>query len=109
RIVVVLGESAVTDHMSVYGYPKATTPFADRSHPFAFDALSPSTQTRYSLAMMLTAARPGQFDPFFKSHSLVGQLRSCGMHTLWISNQGRRGEADSFSTSLAWGAAASEF
>jgi glucan phosphoethanolaminetransferase (alkaline phosphatase superfamily) len=101
KIVVVLGESAISDHMSIFGYPKATTPFAVASHPYAFDALAPANQTRYSLAMMLTDARPGDFDSFFASHSLVGQLGSCGMRTLWISNQGRRGRYDSFSTSLA--------
>ena len=28
-------------------------------------------------------------------------MRRCGVHTLWISNQGKRGEYDSFTTSLA--------
>jgi glucan phosphoethanolaminetransferase (alkaline phosphatase superfamily) len=100
-IVVVLGESAVSDHMSVFGYPKPTTPFADASHPYAFDALSPANQTRYALAMMLTDATPEHFDRFFEARSLVGELKDCGMETLWISNQGRRGQYDSFSTSLA--------
>jgi glucan phosphoethanolaminetransferase (alkaline phosphatase superfamily) len=101
KVVIVLGESATSEHMSVFGYPKATTPFALRSGAHAFDALSPSNQTRYSLGMMLTAASPGSFDSFYASHSLVGELRSCGLRTLWISNQGRRGQYDSFSTSIA--------
>jgi glucan phosphoethanolaminetransferase (alkaline phosphatase superfamily) len=101
KIVVVLGESVLSDHMSVFGYARPTTPFAERSGAFAFDTLSPSNQTRYSLAMMLTPAAPNAFDGFFTSHSLVGELRRCGFHTLWISNQGRRGEYDSFTTSLA--------
>ncbi len=101
RVVIVLGESAVSDHMSVFGYPRPTTPFVLRSHAHAFDALSPSNQTRYSLVMMLTRASPGSFDSFYRSHSLVGELRSCGLRTLWISNQGRRGGSDSFSTSIA--------
>ena len=101
KIVVVLGESAFSDHMSIFGYGRPTTPFAERSGAFAFDALAPSNQTRYSLAMMLTPASPDAFDRFFTSHSLVGELRRCGVHTLWISNQGKRGEYDSFTTSLA--------
>lgn len=101
KVVVVLGESASSDHMSVFGYAKPTTPFAVRSAPHAFNALSPSNQTRFSLGMMLTSAAPGAFESFYRSHSLVGELRNCGLHTLWISNQGRRGEYDSFSTSLA--------
>ena len=101
KIVVVFGESAVSDHMSIFGYPKQTTPFADRSDPHAFDTLAPSNQTRFSLGMMLTPAAPGSFDSFYESHSLIGELRQCGLHTLWISNQGRRGQYDSFITSIA--------
>lgn len=101
KVVIVLGESAISDHMGIFGYTRPTTPFALRSRPYAFDALSPSNQTRYSLAMMLTEAAPGHFEVFYETHSLVGQLRSCGYHTLWISNQGKRGEFDSFSTSMA--------
>ena len=87
--------------MSVFGYPKQTTPFADRSQPYKFDAISLANQTRYALAMMMTEATPERFDRFFESRSLVGELKACGMETLWISNQGRRGQYDSFSTSLA--------
>ncbi len=101
KIVIVLGESALSDHMSVFGYPKDTTPFVNRSKPYVFDALAPSNQTRYSLPMLLTSARPGHFDVFYKEHSLVGQLRACGFHTLWISNQGRVGKYDSTITSIA--------
>ena len=101
KVVIVLGESATTGHMSIFGYDRPTTPFAIASNPTAFRALSPANQTRYSLGMMLTKARPGSFDAFYTSHSLVSQLASCGYRTLWISNQGRRGEYDSFSTSLA--------
>lgn len=101
KIVIVIGESVNSDHLGVFGYEKPTTPFAVRSSPHAFDALAPSSQTRYSLGMMLTDAGPGSFDGFCETHSLVGQLRNCGFHTLWISNQGRRGISDSFSASLA--------
>ena len=101
KVVIVLGESALSDHMSVFGYGKPTTPFAVRSKPHAFDALAPSNQTRYSLGMMLSDASPGNFPVFYRQHSLVGQLRACGYRTLWISNQGRLGMYDSFTTSMA--------
>ena len=101
HIVVVLGESANSDHMSVFGYRRKTTPFAERSSPHAFLALAPANQTRYSLAMMLTAVRPGEFAPFYRLHSLVGRLAACGYRTLWISNQGRVGRQDSMAASLA--------
>ncbi len=101
KLVVVVGESASSDHMGIFGYARPTTPFALSSHPHAFDALAPANQTRYSIAMMFTPAVPGSFSSFFTSHSLVGELRACGFHTAWVSNQGRRGEWDSFATSIA--------
>lgn len=101
KIVIVLGESVISDHMSLFGYAKPTTPFIDSSEPYAFNALSPSNQTRYSLLMMLTNAVPGNLGPFWTEHSLVGQLRTCGFDTTWISNQGRVGEQDSLVSSLA--------
>lgn len=101
HIVIVIGESANSDHMSVFGYARKTTPFAERSSPHAFLALAPANQTRYSLAMMLTAVRPGDFAPFYRLHSLVGRLAACGYRTLWVSNQGRVGRQDSMAASLA--------
>lgn len=101
KIVIVLGESVISDHMSLFGYAKPTTPFIDSSGPYAFNALSPSNQTRYSLLMMFTNSVPGNLGPFWKEHSLVGQLRHCGFETTWISNQGRIGEQDSLVSSLA--------
>ena len=101
KIVIVIGESSISDHMSIFGYPKITTPFLEESRPYIFDALAPSNQTRHSLAMMLTVASAGDFDRFYSELSLVSQFRSCGYQTLWISNQGRIGKHDSFSTSLA--------
>lgn len=101
QIVVVIGESALSDHMGIFGYKRPTTPFAESSGAHAFDALAPSNQTRYSLGMMLTPAAPENFDTYFRSHSLISEFRQCGLHTVWISNQGKRGEHDSIATALA--------
>jgi glucan phosphoethanolaminetransferase (alkaline phosphatase superfamily) len=109
KVVIVIGESAATGRMSVFGHSRETTPFADGSSPYAFVALSPSNQTRYSLAMMLTAAAPGKFESFYREHSLVNQLEACGYSTLWISNQGRVGRQDSMAASLAREADRSHF
>lgn len=102
KVVIVLGESASSDHMSVFGYARHTTPFVEQSQPYVFNAIAPSNQTRFSIPMMLSDASPGDFNVFYTSHSLVGRLRACGFNTLWISNQGRRGPHDSFVTSLAF-------
>jgi heptose-I-phosphate ethanolaminephosphotransferase len=101
KIVIVIGESANADHMSAFGYGRPTTPFVDSSNPHKFLALAPSNQTRFSLPMMLTSASPGEFEPFYTEHSLVSRFRACGYQTLWVSNQGRIGIADSFAAYLA--------
>jgi heptose-I-phosphate ethanolaminephosphotransferase len=101
KIVIVVGESAISDNMSAFGYPKPTTPFFDRSEPHAFDALSPSNQTRFALAMALTAAGPGDFNRFYRDHSLVSMLRACGYYTTWVSNQAPDSAHNAFASSLA--------
>jgi glucan phosphoethanolaminetransferase (alkaline phosphatase superfamily) len=101
KVVVVLGESVALRHLQAFGYPRATTPFAVRSHPQLFEALAPANQTRISLAMMLTAVGSEDFDDFYETPSLVSRLRNCGYRTLWISNQGRVGRHDSPASSIA--------
>jgi glucan phosphoethanolaminetransferase (alkaline phosphatase superfamily) len=101
KVVIVIGESAAAERMSIFGHPRETTPYAERSSPHAFIALSPSNQTRYALAMMLTRAGHADFESFYREHSLVDRLEACGYATLWISNQGRVGRQDSMVASLA--------
>jgi glucan phosphoethanolaminetransferase (alkaline phosphatase superfamily) len=101
KVVIVIGESAAVDRMSIFGHARPTTPYAEQSSPHAFVALSPSNQTRYALAMMLTRAGHADFDAFYREHSLVNRLEACGYSTLWISNQGRVGRQDSMVASLA--------
>ena len=101
KVVVVFGESAAADHMSAMGYARRTTPFVDRSRPQIFEALAPANQTRVSLALMLTPAAPEDFEAFYRLPSLVSRLGACGYETLWVSNQGRVGRHDSYTTSIA--------
>lgn len=101
KVVIVFGESASIAHMSAFGYGRKTTPFAERSRPYLFEALAPSNQTRVSLVLMTTPADAEDFDEFYETPSLVSRLAACGYRTLWISNQGRVGRHDSLASSLA--------
>ena len=101
KVVIVLGESVATGHMSAFGYARPTTPFVTRSSPYLFDALSPANQTRIALPVMLSPVVAENYDAFYDTPSLVSLLGDCGYRTLWVSKQGRIGRHDSFVSSIA--------
>ncbi len=101
EIVIVMGESANKNRMSLYGYNKITTPFLDSLHPYALNVISPADTTRYAVPPELTRATPEDFDLFFSSQSIVKDLENCGYTTYWISNQGDRGKWSSHVKSIA--------
>jgi len=101
NIIFIQGESVNKNHMSLYGYHRKTTPFLDSIKPFAFNAISPSNQTRFSMALEFTPATVENYDLFYHSTSMVTSLAECGYETYWISNQGKRGEFDTTVTSIA--------
>jgi len=100
-VVVIVGEAALRDRMSVYGYPKPTTPFLESVGPIAFDAISPGNQTRFSVPMMLTNANVANFATFYESPSVITRLNNCGFETHWFSNQGRAGRYETNITTIA--------
>jgi heptose-I-phosphate ethanolaminephosphotransferase len=100
NILIVMGESANRTRMSLYGYPKPTTPFFQSLTPFRFDAIAPTNQTRLSLPIMLTDASVDNYEAFFSLPSIVSDVRACGYETYWISNQGRTGPNDSANGSI---------
>lgn len=88
--VVVIGESLNRQHMSLYGYPRSTTPGleAHASQLIWFNNLiSSHVQTQPSLRYALTLANTrDQSDPF-SSLSLIDLANLAGMETFWLSNQ----------------------
>jgi len=94
KIVVVIGESANRDWMSVYGYSSPTTPFLERllsastrGDGLAIRAIGPGNLTRVSLPLILSEASVQDNDKFYQTHSIVSLLRTCGYQTFWLSNQ----------------------
>ncbi|MCE9624344.1 MAG: phosphoethanolamine transferase [Deltaproteobacteria bacterium] len=103
-VVLVLGESLRRDHMSLYGYPRITTPLLDarRKQLLAFDAaISPSNQTVPSLTKLLTPATVQAPDLFLTEPSILSAANKAGYHTYWLSNQGRVGNFDSLISLIA--------
>lgn len=111
-VVLVLGESLRRDHMSIYGYPRPTTPHlsARRKQILAFDsAISPSNQTVPSVTKILTPATIEEPDRFLTEPSILVAAKKAGYRTYWLSNQGRVGQFDSLISLIAHDAETSIF
>lgn len=103
-VVLILGESLRRDRMTVYGYPRPTTPNlqARRKQLLVFDeAISPSNQTVPSLTKVMTPATVLEPDRFLTEPSIVAAAKKAGYRTYWLSNQGRVGAFDSLISLIA--------
>jgi len=106
KIIIIQGEAANKNYMSIYGYDKNTTPFLSslksKKNFYLFDAIAPTNQTRYSVPMLHTKANVQNFKKLFlHSKSNVGYYRDYGYKTYWISNQGSVGKHDNSISTMA--------
>ncbi len=88
--MIIIGESMNRNHMSLYGYPRATTPMLDavRSDLITFENIvTPYAQTAASLRHVLTEANTQNKKPINQSVSLMGVFNKAGFETWWLSNQ----------------------
>ena len=89
--VLVIGESHNKQHMSLYGYPRNTTPKlvqrkkADNLVVFE-NAYSNHTHTNPSLSLALTEANQYNGKNWTSVSSLITAVRRAGIRTYWISN-----------------------
>lgn len=102
KLFFVIGESAGRHRMSLYGYEKETTPFFDslavvEPTPLRiYDAYAPASITRDAMRIILSFATPLEAKPFFENYNIVDLANMAGYETVWISNQDRVGESDSY-------------
>lgn len=97
--VIVIGESVRRDHMSLYGYPQPTTPFADQAKGVFIDGyVAPAPNTFVAIPRTLAEVLGGEVA---YGRNLVALARQAGLRTYWLSNQGYVGEFDSPSSRLA--------
>jgi len=106
KIIIVMGESANKNHMSLYGYTIPTTPFLTSLQKskklYVFNAIAPTNQTRYSIPIDLTEANVHYYeDRYLHSCSILTNFKANHYETYWISNQGRVGKNDSSISSMA--------
>ncbi len=109
-IVVVIGESARRDRLSLYGYKNnPTTPFLDkrRDDLWVFDnMISGSFITSRSVPALLTG-RVEDSDQLFPS--FLNAFNSAGYKTSWFSAQAKFGEYDSLVSAYATAAQQRKF
>jgi heptose-I-phosphate ethanolaminephosphotransferase len=89
-VVLVIGESMNRGNMSLYGYPRSTTPLlvARRAELIVFqDVISPDATTLPSMMKMLTSADL-QHPALWQSQPDVLQIaKEAGYKVFWLSNQ----------------------
>lgn len=102
KIVLIIGESAQREQMSLYGYSLKTTPFMDSlsihtDQLTRFDSvISPAAFTREAIKNTLSYSTPRDKQSFWDYKNLVDLANDAGYKTVWISNQSRMGLNDSY-------------
>ncbi|WP_237882157.1 phosphoethanolamine transferase CptA [Pseudomonas sp. PGPR40] len=89
-LVLVIGESTNRQRMSLYGYPRETTPELDKlkDQLAVFDnVITPRPYTIEALQQVLTFADEENPDLYLSTPSLVSMMKQAGYKTFWITNQ----------------------
>ena len=89
-LILVIGESTNRQHMSLYGYPRQTTPKLDalRNQLTVFNkVIGPRPYTIEVLQQVLTFADQENPDLYLTTPSLMNIMKQAGYKTFWITNQ----------------------
>ncbi len=89
-LVLVIGESTTREHMSIYGYPRPTSPRLEalREHLTVFDGVvAPRPYTIEALQQVLTFADQENPNLYLTQPSLMNVMKQAGYKTFWITNQ----------------------
>ncbi|VTU08591.1 sulfatase [Actinobacillus porcinus] len=90
--ILVIGESMRRDYLSLYGYPKNTTPFLDQTKGVVLaNYISAAPNTQPSL---LRSLYHYQGDNTQYQNNIVTLAKQAGFETYWLSNQGMTGGFD---------------
>jgi len=107
KIYLIIGESAYSKHMSLYGYNKITTPFFDSLKKDSlidfkhYDAISPAALTRDAFRLILSFATPSNPKPFYDNKNIIELANDKEYETIWLSSQAKAGVFDSFIGNIA--------
>ncbi|WP_439243392.1 phosphoethanolamine transferase [Lonepinella sp. BR2474] len=99
--VLIIGESARKDYHHAYGYPVQNTPFMSSANGVLIDGFtSGGTNTIASLKLMLTQPDTQNWEGNY-SLNMIDMIKSAGIKTYWLSNQGYFGEFDTPISAIA--------
>jgi len=100
--VLIIGESASRNHMSLYRYRKETNPKLEKRNDILVfdDVVSPYSNTVETVMSMMTESGIENKKPFHESKDLIDVFHSMGFKTYWISNQPPLGWAESLISSI---------
>lgn len=105
RIVVIIGESASSYHLSLYGYPLHTTPRLDTISGGLYrfdDAVASSTSTAQNMPRLISfmTDEPSGKE-WYEYPSLLQIFHQLGYRSYWLSNQEYSGKWSNLSSILA--------
>jgi len=103
-LVLVIGESTNRQRMSLYGYPRATTPKLDamRDQLQVFDnVVTPRPYTIEALQQVLTFADEENPDAYLTTPSIINLMKQAGYKTFWITNQQTMTERNTMLTTFS--------
>ena len=103
-LVLVIGESTNRQRMSLYGYPRTTTPRLDalRDELDVFDnVVTPRPYTIEALQQVLTFADEQNPDAYLTTPSIVNLMKQAGYKTYWITNQQTMTERNTMLTTFS--------
>ena len=87
-LILILGESARSDHFHINGYTRQTTPLMEKENVVSFTAAYSSFSfTRKSVPCIITRATADNYDLSLRETSFISAFRRVGFQTAWISNQ----------------------
>jgi len=89
-LVLVIGESTNRQHMSLYGYPRKTTPQLDamKDELLVFkQVVGPRPYTIEALQQVLTFADQQHPNLYLTKPSIMNMMRQAGYKSFWITNQ----------------------
>ncbi|MET2984921.1 phosphoethanolamine transferase [Aureibaculum conchae] len=87
--VLIIGESASKNHMSLYGYPRKTNPKLElRDDLYVFDdVVSAYSNTIAGVMSLITESNLNNKLQYYESKDIIDVFHSLGFETYWISNQ----------------------
>lgn len=92
NVILIIGESERKQNMSLYGYGKKTTPYADQQaeNMMIFDnAVSPAGITNLSVPLMLSSIHPEEYKYRYDklSYNVINLANQIGYNSFWLSTQ----------------------